>query len=1187
MIALPVMAQLHWDFESGKAEPFKSSGSVKFDRAGPRPPEFPDFAADNNALDLQSNGARLSLKDPGPNSPYDYQNGDAIGLEAWVNLFDFTASPMYIIGKGRTGAANFPSDNQNWALRVIVKNDRTHISFLFATPEPGEQHWHRWTSTATFSPFDGWHHVAVTYRFGEPKTIRGWIDGKPTDGSWDMGGATRDQPVVDDDEIRIGSSINGSLDEIRLHHVLLEDAEMASRFRRLGGPRVEKVNKAVMPEIELPENRVVITLGDGLTRHTAWPRDPGAVPKESTRWIGDDFLLPRIPARFDSWGIRDSWNTAVLLRMAGDMELAAGKNEFLIRARGLSRLWVNGELVAATKAGPSSSPDGEEPLRNLDAPPMPGLRVQAYRHQQAVGAIEISEAGSYRVVYEVVVGGRTQRIESGEVCVARKTGDSYEILGRNLPLTDAAVEPALAEIEASLSHFDDETRRAAANSQDAFWATRHQAAADWAQGNPPPAVPGPGNPIDAFIAAKIANARAESAKAGPAGVTFHGEILPILREACFRCHGEKDKGDLKLDSREAALDALVPGKPGESELIARLKTDDEEERMPPKGDGLTAAEIATLEAWIAAGAAWPAAPVTEAQVALAPLTTDHAFLRRVYLDTVGIPPSTEEARVFLANPDRAQLIDRLLADERSTDHWMGYWQDLLAENPTLINNSLNSTGPFRWFIRDALRDRKPVDRLVTELLMLRGNAAYGGSAGFGEAGENDAPFAAKAHIVASGFLGIELQCARCHDSPYHKTTQEDLYSLAAMFNRKPMKVPSTSRVPAGFFAKSKGRQALIKVSMDLSKPAKPIWPFAPVTGAIDGPEIAALMQKPSDTRERLATLITAPSNTRFARVFVNRVWKRLIGTGFVEPIHDWEGKSASHPELLDWLAHDFVNHGYDLQRLARQVLSSQTYQRQAVGKNQSAGPEQRYFNAPEPRRLSAEQVVDSLHACTGSPMDTEILSFVHDGRRALGKRQWLGKPTRAWMFASLNNERDRPSLSLPRAQAVVNVLQAFGWTGSRQRPIAQRETEANVLQPGILANGVLGTNLTRASHGSELAQLAVDAESAESLVDSLFLRILTRAPDREERLTFTRALEEGFAERVISTELGQKPEEPKLRLVHWFNHLRPESNNIQLEHDRRLRAGPPPDPRLQPAWREIYEDAIWSLINHREFVWMP
>ena len=124
--------------------------------------------------------------------------------------------------------------------------------------------------------------------------------------------------------------------------------------------------------------------------------------------------------------------------------------------------------------------------------------------------------------------------------------------------------------------------------------------------------------------------------------------------------------------------------------------------------------------------------------------------------------------------------------------------DLLAENPSLLNQSLNSTGPFRWFIYESLIDRKPLDRMVTELILMRGDPVRGGSAGFGQAAENDAPFAAKAHIIASSFLGVEMECARCHDAPYHSSKQRDLFSLSAMLERSQSKYPHPVGYPPLF-----------------------------------------------------------------------------------------------------------------------------------------------------------------------------------------------------------------------------------------------------------------------------------------------------------------------------------------------------------------------------------------------------
>ena len=192
------------------------------------------------------------------------------------------------------------------------------------------------------------------------------------------------------------------------------------------------------------------------------------------------------------------------------------------------------------------------------------------------------------------------------------------------------------------------------------------------------------------------------------------------------------------------------------------------------------------------------------------------------------------------------------------------------------------------------------------------------------------------------------------------------------------------------------------------------------------------------------------------------------------------------------------------------------------------------------------------------------------------------------MFGDLKNERDRPSLSLPKARAVVDVLEAFGWTGARQMPIAERETDPNVLQPGVLADGTLSVSLTRASYQSEMADLAVAATSPESLVDSMFLRCLSRWPKPEEREAFADALSEGFDTRLVPADRIARVEKlSPLPQVTWFNHGRAKANEIQLEIERRVLAGPAPDPRLSPEWRAVYEDALWSLINHREFVWMP
>ncbi|MCO8123100.1 DUF1553 domain-containing protein [Stieleria sp. TO1_6] len=1201
-----------WDFGAEETTPLFASGNVQRDQAGPRPPEFPDMPANNTAVKLDS-GAYLSLADTGFDSEFDFTNGDAITLEAWVNPTSVRdGQAQYIVGKGRTGSPKVARDNQNWALRIMGKNGEARVNFLFASKlSSGDKHWHRWTSTLGFPAATGWHHLALTYEFGKPESIRGWVNGNPTDGTWDMGGPTTEPPVVDDDEIRIGNRFAGMLDAVAIHRSVLDDKTLSARFNRMGDERVVKLAPEVMPDLgEIPAGRVLFQISESMPAGDRWLHESESWPAESIRWLGDSFLLPRIPLRYDDWGIRSSWKAPLLLRIAGDIELPSSEHHFLVRARSLSRLWIDGKPVARTKTVRSRG-GNLEPIVPIPDPLVPGARLLPFPQQETFTSIEIPAAEqtqaseqngprTARVVLEVMVGGNGDRTESGEVCVAIQPNSEGSLfvlqpdMSSPLMLSDDSIERAVRQFESDLIAFEDQTRRTAAASQDVFWQQRHELARETVTPEKSPATVSDSHPIDRFVTEKISQAISQAAKTDEATTAqFHNEVLPILREQCFRCHGEKEQGGLRLNTREHALamgeselPAVVPGDPDASELIVRIRTGE----MPPTDDGLTEKQIATLETWVKEGAVWPNPPLASDAVALAPVVDDASFLRRVYLDSVGVGPSADEAREFLASDDsdkRSKLVTQLLQDERYADHWVSFWMDLLAENPTLLNQSLNSTGPFRWFLYESLRDGKSLDRMVTELLLMRGSAHEGGSAGFAMAGENDSPMAAKGHIVASAFLGIELQCARCHDSPYHSTTQEDLYSVAAMLNRKSLTPPKTSRVPDAFF-EGIGRESLIRVTLKPDVQVLPKWPFASFTGVEDGPHIDTLMRDPKDSRERLAALITAPDNHRFAQVIVNRLWNRLLGAGIVQPVNDWEGKTPSHPELLQWLADQLVSHNYDPRHVLQQIMTSQVYQRQAIGRNQRAAARQRFFNAPDPRRLAAEQIVDSLFAASGRHMETGELTFVHDGAEPIAKRQSLGVPQRSWMFAGLNNERDRPSLSLPRAQPIADVLEAFGWTGTRQQPIAERETDPNLLQPGILANGTLSMSLTRAADHSQLAELALEAVSPKVLLDSLFLRFLTRYPSEQERSDLIPALADGFESRTVSPDQVQRPNAlPPLPQSTWSNHLVPEANDIQEQWQRRVRRGPAVDPRLRPEWREVYEDIVWSLVNHREFVWIP
>lgn len=1206
----------YWGFGQEEATPLQSRGRVHRDLPGPRPSDYPDFAPDNTAVRLDGNGARFTFADTGPQSVFDFTNGDEITLEAWASIADLQAGEnSYIIGKGRTGDPRFPADNQNWALRVREMDGQACLSFLFATVLDGKTSWHRWTTDRGFQPGKSWHHLAVAYHFGEPDSIRAVIDGHVVPGKWDLGGATTLAPVVDDDAVWIGSSMGGArssslrgfLDEISIYRKALDSKQLQAHYRGPAQNLAPMLQAEVMPELgDLPAGIVQFTLHEEMPSHARWLNTSESVPPVTMHWSSDSFLFSQLPQRYDDWGGRTNWKGPVLMRVAADVALAPGKQTLLLRVRGLSRLWVDGELVARSRPI-TSAPNGEEPITPVASPPLPGHRSAEHRQQEIICDINAHSSGRSRIVLETLIGGKSFHTDPGESCVAVLSGDgtAYQLLqaagstASSVPLTDRAIVEALDQEQQFLQSFGDANRRQAAASQNSYWQQRHERARDWVQKHPAPEVPGENmHPVDAFVQQKIDQAFIQSKQAPTAsGSQFHSGVLPLLRSECFRCHDKKANGGLRLNSLEAVLQGgdsglpvITAGNPDNSEMIRRILSDDTTERMPPGETGLTAEQKTLLVNWVKSGADWPAPRVPIEELTPAPIVDDAAFLRRVSLDTIGVLLDADEIQHFLnstAADKRLRMIDRLLADDRWADQWMGYWQDILAENPTLINKSLNTTGPFRWFLYDALRDNQPLDRLVTELVLLRGHPFTGGSAGFGLAGDNDAPLAAKGQILASAFLGVDLQCARCHDSPYHSTKQADLFALAAMLQGKPITVPKSSRVPLAFF-ENQTRASLIHVSLKPDEPVPPVWAFAETTDCQDNAELDSLLHDPKNTRERLAGLITSPANTRFAEVFVNRVWRRYLGAGLVEPPDDWEGQIASHPDLLAWLSRDFIAHNYDIKHLARTILTSQLYQRQAIGKNRQASSQLRFFTGPDRRRMSAEQIVDTLHVSAGQRMNVEELTFDPDGRASTGGRISLGVPNRSWMFANLANERDRPSLNLPRARAITDILEAFGWTGARQSPRTDRELAPSVLQPGILSNGPVAQWLTRATVGSGLAECAAAADSPEMLIDQLFLRYLCRFPTPNERAALADQLAIGFADRLQPDDQRSALSVPsRLPQVTWSNHLTSEANSIIIQLEERVHQGPPADPRFKTEWLERYQDVTWSLINLPEFVWVP
>ena len=608
--------------------------------------------------------------------------------------------------------------------------------------------------------------------------------------------------------------------------------------------------------------------------------------------------------------------------------------------------------------------------------------------------------------------------------------------------------------------------------------------------------------------------------------------------------------------------------------------------------------------------AFIAAKLRAASITPAPLTDDHAFLRRLALDTTGVIPSPAQLDASARDKNksrRARAIDRFLAEPGWADHWVSYWQDVLAENPGILKPMLNNTGPFRWWLHEAFTDNKPMDRFASELILMEGSLHYGGPAGFSMASDNDVPLAQKAQIIAQAFLGMQMQCARCHDAPYHDFKQEQLFSLAAMLRREPQPVPLSSSIPTNANIVI-GK--IVKVTLKPGSNVAPAWPFPRL---VPDELPAGVLRNEGDSRERLAALVTDPRNERFAKVLANRVWKRYLGWGLVEPVDDWSAElplgtnhhdgtnapsrnsalqnpdHASHPELLDFLARELVTHDYDLKHLARLILNSQTYQRVARPDGSEEKPfDQRLFAAPARRRLGAEQLVDSLFAAVGKPFHSEEMNMDVDGRRPVKDFNNLGTPARAWEFTSLSNERDRPALAMPRAQSLIDCLCTFGWRDSRQSPQTVRDHAANVLQPAALANGLVANGrIARLSDDSAITALALQDRALPELIRALFLRVLSRPPAANELKAFTAQLADGYADRRLQPSGSAARQAGAARPVSWSNHLNPEATRIKQEAERAARAGDPPTDRLRADWRERMEDAVWVLVNSPEFVFVP
>jgi hypothetical protein len=446
-----------------------------------------------------------------------------------------------------------------------------------------------------------------------------------------------------------------------------------------------------------------------------------------------------------------------------------------------------------------------------------------------------------------------------------------------------------------------------------------------------------------------------------------------------------------------------------------------------------------------------------------PLATDAEFLRRAMLDAIGTTPTPDEVEDFLADsaPDkRTKLIDRLLERPEYVDYWTLKWGDVLRVNST----KLGAQGmlALNLWLRESFRANNPVTRMVEELVTAQGSIYTNGPANYFRVASSPDDLA---ETTAQVFMGVRLQCAKCHHHPFESYGQDDYYGLAAYFAR----IKTKASDEFGLF----GRELVVYVtgSGDVRQPrsGKVMAP----TPLGDRPA-----DDPVDRRRALARWLTTPANPWLAKNVVNRYWGYLFSKGLVNPIDDLrETNPASNPELLDTLAGAFAEGGFDLKHLLRMLLTSRVYQLSSL-----ATPENRldttYFTHYPIKRLTAEQLLDAIDFATGSAEKFAL--------RPLGTR----------------------AIALPDNSTRSYFLDTFGRPMRVVACECERSSDPNLSQALNLINGDV-VNRKIADPAGQLARWMKDPKlTDETLIKNLYLVTFNRPATPEEVVAAARLIAE-------------------------------------------------------------------------------
>jgi hypothetical protein len=450
-------------------------------------------------------------------------------------------------------------------------------------------------------------------------------------------------------------------------------------------------------------------------------------------------------------------------------------------------------------------------------------------------------------------------------------------------------------------------------------------------------------------------------------------------------------------------------------------------------------------------------------------SSDEEFVRRAHLDAIGVLPTPEETRAFLADPSpdkRTRLVEALLQREEFVDYWSYRWADVFLVNGGLLRP--DAVKAYYQWIRGNIAANRPWDEMVREVLTARGISTENGATNFYAVHQDPETLAEN---TAQAFLSLSINCAKCHDHPLEKWTNDQYYAFANLFSRVRAKGwGGDTRSGDGV------RTLYVEPRGDLVQPrtGKPQIP-APLDGEPLDPD------SPEDRREALADWLVAPENPHFARSIANRVWAAYFGAGLVDPVDDLRASNpASNEPLLDALTAHLVEQRFDLKALMRTILLSETYQRsgQVLSENRD---DPKYLSRHYPRRLMAEVLHDAIAGVTGVPGVFDKVAL-NDGSSE--KTDFYPEGTRA--------------LELYDSAVQSYFLKTFGRNDRAIVCECERSNQPSMVQALHLANGD-ALNDRLASEKSVVETLIAEKADDARVVEEACLATLSRLPTERER----------------------------------------------------------------------------------------